>query len=562
MSATPTSTTPPGLIPTRDPASAINWAMEEYSERSQTVGDTLATLREACGAELTCGTYGDSDQQPDLQALLRWPSFQSEGEVQFLPERVLLVTRGQDRHSRFSVGASPQASGWAVHVVLFVHNSVGDSFYMRAGEAAAMRFGRASTSLVGHNVQSLLDATVPHLYSLCADDQWLWIYVDGTLLWRKRRETAGSFESLTFELFGEGNADLEASVQGLEIWTLPAPFQGLYGDELAEAESRMLRQLQDGDTSTLCRMLRNLDGLSLEPHADLLYEQLWTLLSSAKGFREWEIEELLQFLPAAYRDRWSREAPPRYPQPLIDVSHIVIRFERNPLQRWAIQRLLKGDKATTLPVNDVSLRVYDGDIVGIIGRNGAGKSTLLKCLSGLLPIETGRVRVNGTFRLLKAGLGMRPELSGYDNILLAGIFMGLRRQQIRQVIDEVVEFTELGEAIDQPIRYYSDGMMSRLMFAVATSVPPQILMLDELLSAGDLQFRRKAEARMQSFIKQAAAVVVVTHDLNFVRTQCNKVGYMTGGRMVYWGDPEIAISLYLDEIHIRPDEARRFEETL
>jgi ABC-type polysaccharide/polyol phosphate transport system ATPase subunit len=541
------------------PLAVIAEAVGEYSERFRDIGGALAKLRQSLGAQVVFHTYGGSGPHPDLQSMKGLADFRSNGEVKFLPDRLKMVTRGKAQISRVDLGALTESVGWAVHVTLSVHNSVANNFYMRLGQAEVVRFGRAGFNLVGHGVQSLLDVTVPHLYSLCTDEQWLWVYVDGTLLWRKRRNVTEPLGSLVFELISEVNVDMEVSVLGLELWTVPTPFLGLRKNEFMAVERLMQQRLEAGEVTELCRMLRNFDGLPLERHGELLYERLRELLYSTKGVREWEIEELSSYLPPALRERWDREFTENLPQPRIEATNVRVRFERNPLERWTIKRLIKGNEATILPVNGVSLKAFQSDIIGIIGSNGAGKSTLLKALAGLLPIETGRIRVNGSIRLLKAGLGMRPDLSGRDNIMLAGIYMGLSRRQIADVIDEVIEFTELGEAIDRPIRYYSDGMLSRLMFAVATAVPPQVLMLDELLSAGDLTFRRKAEARMQAFISKAATVIVVTHDLNFVRTQCNKAIHISNGRLIYCGDPIVAISSYLDEIHIRPDEARRFE---
>ena len=153
--------------------------------------------------------------------------------------------------------------------------------------------------------------------------------------------------------------------------------------------------------------------------------------------------------------------------------------------------------------------------------------------------------------LLRPGVGMREELSGRENILCAGLYMGLSRKQIAEVIDEVIEFSELEDAIDRPIRYYSDGMRSRLIFSLATASSPEILLLDELLGAGDIGFRDKAARRLEKFLGGAKVVIVVTHGIGWVREKCNKALYLNNGRVGYFGDPETACDRYLRELHER-----------
>ncbi len=164
----------------------------------------------------------------------------------------------------------------------------------------------------------------------------------------------------------------------------------------------------------------------------------------------------------------------------------------------------------------MDLNIYQGDTLGIIGANGAGKSTLLKTIAGLVPIKAGEVSLYAKHLLLSVGLGAREELTGRENIYLSGCFLGLSKRQIDALFDEIVDFSELGEAIDRPFKYYSDGMKGRLVFSIATSVSPDILMLDELLSAGDLYFQQKAAKRMDELIERSKAVVVVTHGMDFV----------------------------------------------
>jgi ABC-type polysaccharide/polyol phosphate transport system ATPase subunit len=163
--------------------------------------------------------------------------------------------------------------------------------------------------------------------------------------------------------------------------------------------------------------------------------------------------------------------------------------------------------------------------------------------------------MRGTFALLKGGVGIQPNLTGRENIFHAGICLGLSPAEISSIRDEIIEFSELEDAIDRPVKYYSDGMRSRLVFSIATSVSPDILMLDELLSAGDVGFRDKASRRMDEFMERSKAVVVVTHGLEYVRERCNKALYLSKGHQMYYGSPEMAVSRYLDEMGMTMHQA-------
>lgn len=197
-------------------------------------------------------------------------------------------------------------------------------------------------------------------------------------------------------------------------------------------------------------------------------------------------------------------------------------------------------------VEDVSFDLRYGSVLGIIGNNGAGKSTLLRAIAGIVDYE-GLVQVNGRSRLLVMGVGIQDELTGKENIRLGCLYLGMRRREIARRVPEILEFAELTEAQDLPYRYYSDGMKARLLFSIATSVEPDILLLDELLGAGDVRFRAKATARMEQLIERSKAMIVVTHNLSFVRERATQVLYMDRGRVRYLGDPHRAVDLYFDD---------------
>ena len=197
-------------------------------------------------------------------------------------------------------------------------------------------------------------------------------------------------------------------------------------------------------------------------------------------------------------------------------------------------------------VEEVSLELRYGSVLGIIGNNGAGKSTLLRAIAGIVDYQ-GRIEVNGVSRLLVMGVGIQEDLTGRENVRLGCLYLGMRRRDIDARVDEILDFAELKEAQDLPYRYYSDGMKARLLFSIATSAEPDILLLDELLGAGDVRFRAKAAKRMEKLIERSKAMIVVTHNMSFVRDRATEVIYMKSGRVRFCGDPHRAVDFYFED---------------
>lgn len=195
-------------------------------------------------------------------------------------------------------------------------------------------------------------------------------------------------------------------------------------------------------------------------------------------------------------------------------------------------------------LDGISFTVKNGEFLGLIGNNGAGKSTLLRVVAGVLPPDEGSMEVKVRCNLLSPGLGQREQLSGRENIILGCLYLGFTMKEIKNNYEEMVKFAELEDHIERPIRYYSDGMMSRLIFTIATSIKPEFLLMDELLSAGDLGFREKAGKRMHDVVSRSKGAVIATHDLNFVRENCNKVLYLNKGKVLFYGDPNEGVNLY------------------
>jgi ABC-2 type transport system ATP-binding protein/lipopolysaccharide transport system ATP-binding protein len=196
-------------------------------------------------------------------------------------------------------------------------------------------------------------------------------------------------------------------------------------------------------------------------------------------------------------------------------------------------------------LQDVSFSLADGDRVGLVGHNGAGKTTLLRVLAGIYEPNSGRISVDGhTVPLLSISLGMDPESTGYENILLRGLYLGLSKEQIRVSTEEIAEFTELGDFLHLPIRTYSDGMRMRLAFAISTAVAPDILLLDEGIGAGDAAFLRKASSRLKAFTEKVSIIVLSSHSEDLIARMCSKVILMQQGRVIDAGDTDTVLARY------------------
>lgn len=201
---------------------------------------------------------------------------------------------------------------------------------------------------------------------------------------------------------------------------------------------------------------------------------------------------------------------------------------------------LKSNRYEAL--RDISFDIYRGENFGIIGRNGAGKSTTLGLIAGVLKPNQGRINVRGRISpLLALGAGFHPELDGRENIILNGVLMGLTRREVRQKMDEIIEFAELGEFIDRPIRTYSSGMLTRLGFAVVAHLDPEILLIDEVLGVGDIRFQKKCQQKMMTFKEGNVTMVLVTHSIGSIVELCDRAMWIEDHVVRMIGDPlEIA----------------------
>jgi ABC-2 type transport system ATP-binding protein len=209
-----------------------------------------------------------------------------------------------------------------------------------------------------------------------------------------------------------------------------------------------------------------------------------------------------------------------------------------------------GHASVVQALDKVTLSFQHGDRVGLVGHNGAGKTTLLRVLAGIYEPGGGTVEVKGDVApLFDIALGMEQEATGYDNIFLRGLFLGLTRQQIRARLNDIAEFTELGEFLSLPIRAYSAGMRMRLAFAVSTSIEPDILLLDEGIGAGDAAFLDKANKRLAAFTEKAGIIILASHSEGLVRSICQKAVLFERGQTIACGETDQILELYRKHSH-------------
>ena len=240
---------------------------------------------------------------------------------------------------------------------------------------------------------------------------------------------------------------------------------------------------------------------------------------------------------------------------LVNVSKIYRRYggrQFSTLKSALLQRSILRDlqPSETFPaLTDVSLSVPKGSTFGVMGRNGSGKSTALKLVAGITKPTSGQVRVQGRISaLIELGAGFHPEISGRENVFINGIMLGLTKREIQERFDEIVDFAELREFIDAPVKTYSSGMYMRLGFAVAINVNPDVLLVDEVLAVGDEGFTHKCLDKFAEFKRSNKTILLVTHSLNLIERFCDEALWLDGGRAMSHGDPKRVVGAYLTKV--------------
>ena len=232
-------------------------------------------------------------------------------------------------------------------------------------------------------------------------------------------------------------------------------------------------------------------------------------------------------------------------------------LERSPTLKSTLLRLGRRQRIIREieAIKNVSFEVPHGKVMGVVGANGAGKSTLMRTVAGILPPTSGRVEVQGRVStLLSLGVGFNRKLTGQENVVLGGLAAGLTRAEMREKYDEIVEFAELEDFMDMPMRTYSSGMYGRLAFAVAVTMHPDILIIDEALSVGDARFRRKSFDKMRELCSEDRTILLVSHALGSIEKLCDEAIWMDKGRMRMWDEPHAVVEAYTEFLGVRDAE--------
>ena len=241
-------------------------------------------------------------------------------------------------------------------------------------------------------------------------------------------------------------------------------------------------------------------------------------------------------------------------QTVIKFDHVTKQFSKLNQKTFKefIPALLRGEKTqdTFTALDDISFEIKKGETVGIIGPNGSGKSTILKLIAGVMSPNSGKVSVSGSISpLIELGAGFHPELTGIENIYLNGAILGLKRKEIKNNLQSIIDFSELQEFINQPVKHYSSGMYMRLAFAVAIHVHPEILIVDEILAVGDQSFQKKCFKKMEEFKNlKDVTIIFVSHSLGQVNDFCTRAIYINNHQIQYDGKPDVANKKYTNQI--------------
>lgn len=243
---------------------------------------------------------------------------------------------------------------------------------------------------------------------------------------------------------------------------------------------------------------------------------------------------------------------------LVDDAHVTYRVyedHRQGLRHIVANRMRPRPSVRIHAVRGVSLTTTRGEIIGVVGSNGSGKSTLMRAISGALPVTEGAVYASSQPVLLGVGSALKPNLSGWRNIIIGGLALGLRGNEIDELMDEIIEFSGLRDSIDRPMRTYSSGMRARLQFAISTSVAPQILLLDEALAVGDEDFKQRSHQRIRELQGAAGTVFLVSHSLSEIRRTCTRALWLEQGVLMEDNDPSAVIKAY--KSHLAERESAR-----
>ncbi len=462
--------------------------------------------------------------------------------------RALVLSPVDHQRAYLAFRRLPQAPGTIIHLLLSRISHTDNClqlrfFHYEANEEEVLRFYGERATVFGLAPLRLPAGAQPVLLSLLRDAHERAVYVNGVPVARMPVDRNSSPVGFVVDLLNEGHVE----ILGLSVQRCQQPLAPLLDADRPLAEQRLLAACGGNSDAALYHKLYAFPGLVLRDETDAVATRLRQALQSPALTKTWLLEALADVLPGEAAGIWRARIQKAQPEPMINVRDLAVEYPVNPAAKSFGMSPGKDAGRFFRVLDGVEFKIFDSEVFGIIGRNGAGKTTLLKTLTGVLPICRGHIRVNGRSLFLKPGAGFREQLSARDNIVFSGIFMGMSFAQVNAVVDEVLEFAELTEVADKPIKFYSDGMRSRLAFALATRASADILFLDELLNAGDISFQEKAMKRLEQLLSGAQVVALVQHGMEFILRRAASVLYLRRGKQVYFGDPEVAVQQYLSE---------------
>ncbi len=463
------------------------------------------------------------------------------------------VTNGQRTQLRYDFSGGQHASFFVHYLIRTDFEGIAEPFvairwlHDGANEEVIARF-RPASIVLGQSIEvPIASAGTFVLLSIGRHDGKDIAFVNGLPVFFRGAETS-SPTGVTLDVIGAHDLPSKVDIPLfiVDYERLP-PF---FSEEDIEFwfELMVVALSAKEELGRLSRWLHAFSGLDARLSYETYQLALAANLKHPLGYRDFLTDSLIEKLPAEMQRTALLDLDGKEPPAIIEVENATVEIASNPSLHASLGRLVGRSSQKIKLLDNISFRAYAGDIVGIIGKNGAGKTTFLKTLVAAMPLSEGRIAVDGRPILLRPGAGMQGDLTGRENILKTGLYMGFLPSELNELMDEIIEFAELEEHIDRPFRYYSDGMRARLVFSLATAIPRDILLLDELLSAGDMGFQRKAMKRLDDFIARAKLVFVVQHTFDFVLSRCTKCLLLEHGRPIYFGDPAIATELYKESL--------------
>ena len=475
------------------------------------------------------------------------------GNLESTDAGYLLAAKEQQRlYVGMSLGG-PGVGGIALAGVVHIAHAADELVQFRFGhdqgfEEEIIRFSKAELAIARRARLPLARFGEDLEFVIAASGRALAVWLNGALVYRGERSRINTPSTFVIDLLPSATVQPEVRLAAVVAAELPAEA----GVRLRPVDEVVLRALagvaaEAGQPGMLAQLLSLLDDFPALQDAALEDRLAKAFLNQDRAIDEQTWLRFLACCDPPSRSALQTKRSNRIALQLVKVEHLTVTFFKNPNESRRLSNLFFSDRTNESfhVLRDVSFTVSPGEILGVIGRNGSGKTTLLRTIMGLFPLATGAITVHGRPLLLRPGVGMREDLSGRENIISSALHLGMGLREAKRIVDDVVDFSELSGAIDRPYKYYSDGMRARLIFSVATAMTADILMLDELLGAGDISFQEKAGNRLTEFIGRARAIIVVEHGMGFIRENATKILLLDQGAAIYYGPRDRALDRYM-----------------